>query len=117
MATKKATKKGSRGDASGFVRKMPLDMPASKVVAEAAKQGIKVSESLVYSTRAYDRRTKGGGKAAGRVRGAGRRGGRAPARSGAEEQFKSLLVTIGVGRARELLDEAASWGRVFGVVK
>ncbi len=91
------------------------DAPASEVIAAAAKQGIKVGASLVYSTRAYDKRTKGT-KGAGRARGAGRGGrGRRGAGSGAEAQFNDLLVTIGVERARALLDEAASWARAFGV--
>lgn len=55
-----------------------------------------MSVSLVYSTRAYV------GRAARR-------------RSGAEDQFKALLITIGVDRARAPLDEAASWARAFGV--
>lgn len=117
--SKKAAKKSpnTRGAAAAFVRTMP-DAPAGEVVAAAAKQGVKVGTSLVYSTRAYDRRTKGK-KGAGRARGAGGRGGRGRRGegSGAEQQFKSLLVTIGVERARVLLGEATSWARAFGVGK
>ncbi|MBK8995688.1 MAG: hypothetical protein IPM35_08070 [Myxococcales bacterium] len=107
---KTSTKKtNTRGAAAAFVRTMP-DAPASGVIAAAAKQGIKVGTSLVYSTRAYDRRTQGK-NGAGRARGAGRGGrGRRRAGSGAEAQFKSLLVTIGVERARR----AARRGRFVG---
>jgi hypothetical protein len=48
-------KKGTRGSASDFVRSMPATMSAKDVVAAGTKKGLKISEGLTYSVRAYDR--------------------------------------------------------------
>ncbi len=109
-------KKGGRGSASDFVRSMPADTPAKKVVAAAAKRGLKISEGTVYQTRAYDRSKRRGSKS--------KPGPKTPkfqvfpgGGGAAEEQFKNLLALIGIERSKALVEEAASWGRVFGVVK
>lgn len=54
-------KKGAKGSASAFVRKYPTKT-ANEIAALAKKAGIKMSVGLVYTTRAYDKKRKGGSK-------------------------------------------------------
>jgi len=53
--------KGGKGSASAFVRKYPTKT-ANEIAALAKKAGIKMSVGLVYTTRAYDKKRKGGSK-------------------------------------------------------
>ena len=71
-------------------------MKAADVVAAGAKQGIKFSTNLVYAVRAS------GGKAP-----KGRRGGKSAAGSttGFETTLRKLALDLGVGRARQILDD------------
>jgi hypothetical protein len=123
---KKAAKKGKTGpkkggklSASDFIRKHP-NKSANEIVALGKKAKIKFGANLVYTVRQYDRKKTGAPK--GKL---GRKskdfkfhvfpGG---ARSSAvEEQFKQLLRAIGIDRAKALIDEVASWGKFFGVMK
>lgn len=85
-----------------------------------------MNAGLVYQVRAYDKKrgARGGSAPKGKP---GRKPGPQPKApkfklykgggTGDEEAFKRLLASIGIDRARALIDEAASWGRVFGVVK
>jgi hypothetical protein len=86
--------------ASDFVRSQPANLKATEVVAAGAKQGIKFSTNLVYAVRSS------GGKAAGPK---GRRGGgrkaAATAAGGSETTLRKLALDLGIGRAREILDD------------
>mgnify|MGYP003381562505 CR=1 FL=1 len=120
--SKTGRKKGGKLSPSDFVRRYP-DKSASEVVELAKKAGVKVSAGLVYTTRSYDKK-KGGGASAPKGKPGPKPKGKGPKiltanfRGGAaEEQFKKLLGAIGIDRAKALIEEAASWGRVFGVVK
>ena len=111
-------KKGSKGSASAFVRKYPTKT-ANEIAALAKKAGIKMSVGLVYTTRAYDKKKGGASKTKGKpgpkskdfkfqvVKGGG----------DVEEQFKKLLASIGIDRAKALIDEAVPWFRVLGMTK
>jgi hypothetical protein len=105
--TKKAGAKKGRGSASAFVRSMPATMPAKEVVAAAAKKGIKISEGLVYTTRAYDR-----GKAG--KKGTPKKPGPKPKQwkpqvfkggGNAESELKRAALAVGFPRARAVVEE------------
>lgn len=90
------------GAKSEFVRARP-ELSAQEVVAEAAKHGIELTTGHVYNIRALDRK-KGGGAGTTAPRGAR---GRAPVRAetDVDVQFRTLVVRIGLDRAKALLSE------------
>lgn len=55
----RSKKKSGKLSASDFVRKYPTKT-ANQIAALAKKAGIKMSVGLVYTTRAYDKKKKGG---------------------------------------------------------
>lgn len=111
-------KKGGRGSASDFVRSLPASMSAKEVVAAGAKKGLKFSEGLVYQTRAYDKKRRGGSKSKPGPKSKDFKFQVFPGGGGdVEEQFKKLLASIGIDRARALIDEAVPWFRVLGMTK
>jgi hypothetical protein len=85
--------------ASDFVRSQPASVKATDVVAAGAKQGLKFSTNLVYAVRSS------GGKAAGPKgrRGGGRKAAAAP--GGSETALRKLALDLGIGRAREILND------------
>jgi hypothetical protein len=117
----KSAARDGKLSASEFVRQH-ADKKAAEIVELAKAAGIKVTAGLVYTTRAYDKK-KGGETAPKGKPGPKPRAKKVqalPSRASniaAEEQFKQLLAAIGIERARSLIEEAASWGRVFGVMK
>ena len=87
-----------------FVESMPNDMPAKQVITEAAKKGMTITSSYIYTLRS------GGAKKAGGSTGARR--GRRPGissvvsnagGSGQEKQFMRLAIDLGLSRAEALL--------------
>lgn len=129
MPRKKTTKKKTKfGAKAKFVRSMPASMSARKVVEEAAKAGISISENHVYSVRAATKKTgkkvaKGAvkkkaapkaAKAKGKTKTTKKRK-TAPApkpvvrttpRTGSpEERFVDLVLDIGLARSTELLSK------------
>lgn len=90
------------GAKSEFVRARP-ELSAQEIVAEAAKHGIELTTGHVYNIRALDRK-KGGGAGTTAPRGAR---GRAPVRAetDVDVQFRTLVVRIGLDRAKALLSE------------
>ena len=103
-------KSNGKISASDLIRQHP-DKTARELAELGAQEGVKVSSSLVYAVRSATKKKAGAPAAK-----PGRKAAAAPKGSD-EEQFKRLLASIGIDRAQALLDEAASWGRVFGVVK
>lgn len=123
MPRKKTTKKKTKfGAKAKFVRSMPASTSARKVVEEAAKAGISISENHVYSVRAATKKAaktavkkKAAPKVAktkGKTKTTKKRK-TAPApkpvvrttpRTGSpEERFVDLVLDIGLTRAGELL--------------
>jgi hypothetical protein len=90
---------GGKPTASDFVRTQPASMGAAEVVAAGAKQGFKFSTNLVYAVRS----AAGKGKV-GRGKGRGR-GAAKVANSGSEATFRKLALDLGLGRARQALDD------------
>ncbi len=123
MPRKKTTKKKTKfGAKAKFVRSMPASMSARKVVEEAAKAGISISENHVYSVRAATKKaskkaakgavkkkaarkvTKAKGKTKRKTAPAAKAMVRATPRTGSpEERFVDLVLDIGLVRAGELL--------------
>jgi len=77
---------------AAFVRSLPRSLSAKEVVAKAKAAGVKLSTAYVYVLRSK----------AGATKGKGRKGSRA-AGGNTEEQFVSLALDVGLGRASELL--------------
>lgn len=114
--------KPTGGTKTGFVLSLPVEMPASAVVAKAAESGIKIREKYVYNIRAAARQRAAGGnlprkkpgpkpgaKAAKKTQAA------APvslasglvsaaASSAVEARFLDAALDLGLARASELLD-------------
>jgi hypothetical protein len=96
--------------ASDFVRSFPAGARASEVVSAGAEKGIAFTANLVYAVRAAQK--KGGSATAPRAKRAlvsgGSRG------SSTEGTFRRLAFDLGLGRARELIDELeARLGRLL----
>ncbi len=100
MATKKAKRRGGRKkgqNASAFIRKQPASMSPKEIMEAGKKAGLKFSINLVYAVRSRAGSAKPKGKR--RVR-------RAAAGSNASEaQFRRLVLDLGLGRAKALVDE------------
>lgn len=98
-------KKGAKGSASAFVRKYPTKT-ANEIAALAKKAGIKMSVGLVYTTRAYDKKRKGGSKKKPGPKSKDFKfqvfsgGG-----GGSESELKKAALAVGFPRAREVVEE------------
>jgi hypothetical protein len=76
---------------AAFVRSLPRSLSAKEVVAKAKAAGVKLSTAYVYVLRSKAGTTKGKGR-------------KARAGNGnTEEQFVTLALDVGLGRASELL--------------
>jgi hypothetical protein len=95
MATKKSPAR--KLNKSAFVREQPADMPAKEVVKAAKAAGIELSEGFVYNIRSAAKKKA-------RVAPT-RAGGAKAAPAGDEAAFRGLVVSLGTGRARALIDE------------
>jgi len=95
---KKGTTMKSKQSKAAFVRSLPPNTPAAEVIKKAAASGMKLSAAYVYVIR-----SKGGAKKKG---GVARRQGRARTNGkGVEQQFVSLALDMGFGRAQQLLND------------
>ena len=75
------------------MRSQPVSMKANEVVAAGAKAGLKFSTNLVYAVRSSGSRG-----------GASKRG--AQGKSGTSEvTLRRIALDVGIGRARQILDE------------
>lgn len=129
MATTKTKKpsdpetstKGAGGTKTAFVLSLPVEMPASAVVAKAAESGIKIREKYVYNIRAAARQRTAGGSLPRKKPGPkpGVKAARAvaaplaslssglsatAASSAVEARFLDAALDLGLARAAELLD-------------
>jgi hypothetical protein len=114
------TTNGSTGTKTAFVLSLPVDMPASAVVAKAADAGLKIREKYVYNIRAAARqRIAGGGL---RKKPGPKPGTKAVSKpaatpaslpsglastassSAVEARFLDAALDLGLARASELLD-------------
>jgi hypothetical protein len=87
----------SASSKTAFIRGFGNEMPASKVVEQAKRAGVKISKEYVYRVRALDKPTLGSGR-----RGLGRsRGG---SHGGSERRLTTLALEIGLLRASILLE-------------
>jgi len=102
-------KKGGKGSASDFVRKYP-SKSANEIAALAKKAGVKMSVGLVYTTRAYDKKKKGGTSKTKGKRGSktktpvfqvfpGGGGG------GSEAELKQAALAVGFPRALKVVED------------
>jgi hypothetical protein len=80
---------------AAFVRSLPRSLSAKEVVAKAKAAGVKLSPAYVYVLR-----SKAG--SAGTTKAKGGRKARAT-NGNTEEQFVTLALDVGLGRASELL--------------
>lgn len=115
------TTSGSGGTKTAFVLSLPVDMPASAVVAKAAESGITIREKYVYNIRAAARQRAAGGSVSRKKPGpkpsvkTATRTPAAPvslssglvssaASSAVEARFLDAALDLGLARAAELLD-------------
>ncbi len=96
------------GQKAAFIRGQPADMPPREVVAAAAKEGIKISETHVYKLRSAAKQT------AAKKRGPRREPGRPPKAlpdaaakpanglTKSDAELLRAIAAIGLDRAREL---------------
>lgn len=91
------------GSKTAFILKFPFDVPARQVVEEGRKVGLHFTPQYVYvvrkNARAKERQQAGGTPSAAR--------GRRPSTAGrdVEQEFRRLLLEIGLQRAEEILAE------------
>jgi hypothetical protein len=101
MATKKFP--AQKINKSAFVREQPADLPAKEVVEAGKAAGIELSEGFVYNIRSAAK--KAGVARVGRAK---------AAPTGDEPAFRALVVSLGTGRARALIDEVE--GKLAAIV-
>lgn len=99
MAKKSRTKQAF-GSKSAFVRRLPSDMPAKEVVAQAASRGMKLSIGQVYNIRSVAKKR---GDVDGRKRGGPGRPKAPVGPAGAEAQLRKIIAEVGLARAREVM--------------
>lgn len=75
---------------SAWIRSQPLDTPAKELVAKAKKEGFKLSEAMVYTTRSEMKR-KGGGGGKPKVLKTEGRPGKVLAGGGFEDMLRQLI--------------------------
>jgi hypothetical protein len=92
---------------AAFVRSLPPDTPAAEVIKKAGAAGMKLSAAYVYVIRSKGGAKKKGGAARRQAR--GRSNGK-----GIEQQFVSLALDMGFGRAQQLLNDVKA--RVSSVI-
>jgi hypothetical protein len=83
---------------TAFIRGFASDLPASKVVEEAKRAGVKISKEYVYRVRALAKPNSSGHAGIGR----GRRS--RESAPGSEQRLTSLALEIGLLRASALLE-------------
>lgn len=104
---------GRRRGASEWVRQqLAAGKSPADIWAEAQRIKMKFSRNLIYTVKSADGSAKDKpGPKPRNILTVNFEG------SAVEEQFKTLVAKIGLSRAAELIQEATSWGRAFGVVK
>jgi len=85
---------------AAFVRSLPRSLSAKEVVAKAKAAGVKLSPAYVYVLRSKAGTTKGKGGRKARAAG-----------GNTEEQFVTLALDVGLGRASELLSAVRNAAR------
>jgi len=83
---------------TAFVLSLPHNMPAKEVVAKAKAAGLTITAGYAYEIRSAANRKGKKGKLAGATR-------RANGGGSSESTFRSLVVDLGLARARSLLSE------------
>lgn len=125
MTKKQSSKSNSKfGAKAAFIRSMPTTMTAREVVAEAAKQGLKITEGHVYNLRSTKQPKKATtitvtDGAVAEKRGPGRPrkhangNGASVASLGQETDLRRAIAELGLSRARAVFAEveAAFIGR------
>ena len=110
------------GAKAAFIRSMPSSMPAKEVVAEAAKQGLKITEGHVYNLRSSGSKKPKNGSTTITVTNGGitssKRGPGRPRKSGTEfstggttsqeTQLRRAIAELGLTRARAVFAEVES---------
>ncbi len=102
------TRKTEFGAKAEFVRAARLDTPAKRVVEEAAKQGLSMSENHVYAVRA-EMRKKRSKRSTVRTPKSSVAVPKSPApspkSSGLEAQLRHAIAELGLARARAIFAE------------
>lgn len=88
---------------SEFIRSRPPGMTAKQVVVAAAARGMKLSEHFVYNIRSSAKKRAAKVRRDARVSTGAARVGRGDGAQAA--QFRSLVLDLGLARARALLDD------------
>ena len=97
---------------SKFVRDLPYDMPAAKVVELAKKKGFKISEKYCYNVRAKAKASNGStkkklGRPPSKVNGS-KRGTVSAQEISVEQMFIDTVLDIGLSKAETLLKSVRS---------
>lgn len=92
---------------TAFVRNQPANMPAKEVSSRAKAAGLVISPGYVYEIRSSTRRKQKGGARAASPASTARRRGRASAQAGhpSDAAFRKMVLELGLGRARMLLED------------
>lgn len=114
MPTKRRSTTHKFGAKAAFIRSMPTTMTAREVVAEAAKQGLKITEGHVYNLRSGKKPRNGSTTAMvtnGGVtfkRGPGRPRKAVSDGSTRESELRRAIAELGLARARAVFAEVES---------